>query len=64
MKLGLMNPPAWPVYEAVSWIAARGFQFVDLTVEPPGAQEFDPARMRELLARTGLDVTGHTDQWR
>ena len=56
-----MNPPAWPVYEAVEWIAARGFEFVDLTVEPPGAEAFDPARMRELLARTGLDITGHTD---
>ena len=61
MKIGLMNPPVWPVYEAVNWIAARGFEFVDLTVEPPGGQDFDPARMRELLARTGLDITGHTD---
>lgn len=56
-----MNPPAWPVYEAVEWIAARGFDFVDLTVEPPGAHGFDPGRMREILARTGLGLTGHTD---
>ena len=61
MKIGLMNPPAWPVYEAVEWIAARGFEFVDLTVEPPGGEEFAPARLRRLLARTGLDITGHTD---
>src|SRR5919199_172500 len=55
-----MNNPFRPVEDEIRRIAAAGFEFVDLTLEPPGAWPPDPRATRALLAQTGLDVVGHT----
>jgi sugar phosphate isomerase/epimerase len=60
MKLGLMNHPARPVADEVRAIAAAGFEFVDLTLEPPGAWPVDAAALGPVLGELGLAVVGHT----
>jgi sugar phosphate isomerase/epimerase len=60
MKLGLMNHPARPVADEVRSIAEAGFEFVDLTLEPPGAWPVDEAALGRLLRELGLAVVGHT----
>jgi sugar phosphate isomerase/epimerase len=60
MKLGLMNHPARPVADEVRSIAEAGFEFVDLTLEPPGAWPVDAAALGGLMRELGLAVVGHT----
>jgi sugar phosphate isomerase/epimerase len=60
MQLGLMNHPARPVVDEVRAIAAAGFEFVDLTLEPPGAWPVDGAELGRLLRELGLTAVGHT----
>jgi sugar phosphate isomerase/epimerase len=60
MQLGLMNHPARPVAEEVRRIAAAGFDFVDLTLEPPGAWPVDVSALRGVLDDLGLAAVGHT----
>jgi sugar phosphate isomerase/epimerase len=60
MKLGLMNHPARPVADEVRRIAAAGFEFVDLTLEPPGAWPADGGELGRLLRELGLGAVGHT----
>jgi sugar phosphate isomerase/epimerase len=60
MKLGLMNHPAEPVGDELRAIAAAGFEFVDLTLEPPGAWPVDMAELGRLIRELGLAVVGHT----
>ena len=60
MQLGLMNHPARPVADEVRAFAVDGFEFVDLTLEPPGAWPVDAAALGELLAELGLAAVGHT----
>ncbi len=55
-----MNHPAVPVTDELRRIAAAGFDFVDLSLEPPGGWPVDPSAVRETLAETGLAVVGHT----
>ena len=59
MQLGAMNSPFRPVRDEIDRIAAAGFDFVDLTLEPPGAWR----RTQDLsaaVAESCLDVVGHT----
>jgi sugar phosphate isomerase/epimerase len=58
--VGAMNNPARPLEEEVARIAAAGFDFVDLTLEPPRAWPLDGERVARLLAEHGLGVVGHT----
>jgi len=37
MLIGTMNHPARPVIREIEWMAELGFEFVDLTLEPPAA---------------------------
>jgi sugar phosphate isomerase/epimerase len=62
MKIGGMNHPARDPLEEIEWFGRHGFDFVDLTLEPPAA---DPARIkpeavRIMLDRHGLGVVAHT----
>ncbi len=55
-----MNHPAQPVADEVRGIAAAGFEFVDLTLEPPGAWPVDATAIGRLLGELGVAVVGHT----
>ena len=62
MLIGVMNNPARPLLEQIEWIGAAGFDFLDLTLEPPGAASWsiDLPAVRQLLGRFNLRVVGHT----
>jgi len=62
MLIGTMNHPARPVLSEVEWMAAMGFDFVDLTLEPPAAAvwKVDLGELRRILLDHGLPVVGHT----
>ena len=62
MLLGAMNYPLADLEKEIEWIAAAGFDFVDLTLEPERAmpQLLDPAAVRRRLEEAGLGVVGHT----
>lgn len=62
MQLGLMNNPARDPLKEIKRIAELGFEFVDLTLEPPKARadQVDARRLRVALESLGLGVVGHT----
>jgi sugar phosphate isomerase/epimerase len=62
MLIGAMNHPARDLGRELDWIASLGFDFVDLTLEPPAAASWrvDPAAIRASLDRLGLAAVGHT----
>jgi sugar phosphate isomerase/epimerase len=62
MKLGFPNNPRHDVVQEIQWIAASGFDFVDLCLEPDRAavENIDPAAIRRALQDSHLDVVGHT----
>ena len=62
MKIGAMNNPMGDLLREVQWIGENKFDFVDLTLEPPGAYaaNINVETVRELLARYELEVVGHT----
>lgn len=61
MKIGAMNDPRRSVYDEVASFGDAGFDFVDLTLEGPHAFDVDADKLRAILDRYGLAVTGHTD---
>ena len=58
MKIGAMNHPAQNPVKEIKWFGQNGFDFVDLTLEPPAADpaDLDIQRVCEALARQGLGV--------
>jgi sugar phosphate isomerase/epimerase len=62
MLVGAMNHPGHAVVDEIEWIAAMGFGFIDLTLEPPLAASWrvDRAAVRSALTRNRLEVVGHT----
>jgi sugar phosphate isomerase/epimerase len=62
MLIGTMNNPGKDVLEEIRWMAGAGMEFVDLTLEPPGAASWnaDPEAIRTLLEERKLEVVGHT----
>jgi sugar phosphate isomerase/epimerase len=60
--IGAMNHPARDVLQEIEWIAAMGFGFIDLTLEPPKAASWkvDRAGIRNALGQRPLNVVGHT----
>ena len=62
MKVGMMNDPALDPVREARWAAEHGFDFIDLTLEGPGArvEELDVAGLGEVLRSTGLGIVGHT----
>lgn len=62
MKIGVMNNPMRDILREIQWIGENGFDFVDMTLEPPGAQstKVNIDAIRDLLDKYRLDVVGHT----
>jgi sugar phosphate isomerase/epimerase len=62
MQIGTMNHPAHDVVSEIKWIASMGFDFVDLTLEPPlaSARRIDVSAIRAALEASHLGVIGHT----
>lgn len=61
MKIGIMNNPAKSVYEEAAFCGKAGFDFLDLTIEGPGAATVDTDKLGDILDAYGLVITGHTD---
>jgi sugar phosphate isomerase/epimerase len=62
VQIGLMNNPARDVLKEITRAADFGFDFLDLTLEPPAARadRVDAKRIRSALEVKGLGVVGHT----
>jgi sugar phosphate isomerase/epimerase len=60
MLVGAMNNPARPLEAELERIAGMGFDFVDLTLEPPCASPVDAKRLERVVRNVGLPVVGHT----
>ena len=62
MLIGAMNHPERDVLSEISWMANAGMEFIDLTLEPPGAAswEVDTKAIRAKLQDCGMGVVGHT----
>jgi sugar phosphate isomerase/epimerase len=57
-----MNHPERDVAAEIAWMADLGMEFIDLTLEPPGAAswEVEPRKIRAVLDRYKMPVVGHT----
>jgi sugar phosphate isomerase/epimerase len=62
MLLGTMNHPAKDIFQEIEWISEMGFEFLDLTLEPPRAlaQALDASAICRALKDNNLGVVGHT----
>ena len=62
MLIGSMNHPARDIVSEIEWMAGMGFEFLDLTLEPPRAAtwQLDLNAIRAALEKHHLPVVGHT----
>jgi len=62
MIIGTMNHPARELLSEIEWIAGMGFEFIDLTLEPPSGAvwKIDVGAVRAALEKHKLAVVGHT----
>jgi sugar phosphate isomerase/epimerase len=62
MLIGTMNHPEHDVLDDIARMADIGMEFIDLTLEPPGAASWnvDTRAIRATLERNRMDVVGHT----
>lgn len=62
MLVGTMNHPGRDLLGEIGWIADAGFDFIDLTLEPPLAspRRLNLPQVRSALDHVGLGVVGHT----
>lgn len=60
MKIGMMNDPAKNAYREIEWAGKHGFDFIDLTIEPPKAEKIDAGKVKALLKKHHLDSVGHS----
>ena len=60
MQIGAMNFPGRSVKKEIHRIAEDGFDFVDLTIEPPAAWNVDGKEIGALISDLGLGAVGHT----
>ncbi|MCU0494138.1 MAG: sugar phosphate isomerase/epimerase, partial [Chloroflexaceae bacterium] len=62
MQIGMMNDPRRNAVDEARWAAANGLDFLDLTVEGPGAalEQIDAAQLKAVLDDGGMGVVGHT----
>ena len=62
MQTGRMNNPAGELAREIAHAAELGFDYLELTVEPPCAASdtLDAAQVRAWLLDAGLGVVGHT----
>jgi len=58
----MMNHPRRPALAEAEWAAANGFDFLDLTVEGPGAavEQIDGGELKRVLDAAGMTAVGHT----
>lgn len=57
-----MNHPGRDVLTEIEWIANMGFEFIDLTLEPPLSvpSRIDVPAIKSLLQKRNLQAVGHT----
>jgi sugar phosphate isomerase/epimerase len=62
MLIGTMNHPGRDLLDEIVWMAGAGFDFIDLTLEPPlaAARNLDLNSVRAALEDHELPVVGHT----
>jgi sugar phosphate isomerase/epimerase len=62
MTIGSMNHPGRDLVKEIQEMAARGFDFIDLTLEPPMAdvRRIDLRSVQDAVEESGLEVVGHT----
>ncbi len=60
MLIGMMNYPGTSLKEEITFAAKNGFDYLDLTMEPPKARHFDVGEIRNLLKNLQLRAVGHT----
>ena len=62
MRFGMMNNPAKDLRGQIGVAADLGFDYLELTLEPPraAAQDVDAGQIAEWLRDAGLGVVGHT----
>ena len=60
MLVGAMNFPGRSVLKEIHRIHEDGFDFLDLTLEPPAAWTPNGKEVRSLLSDLGLSAVGHT----
>lgn len=61
MRVGMMNNPAVEVKGEIEWAGKNGFDFLDLSLEPPGASNIRVQQVKKELEEHGLEVIGHTN---
>jgi sugar phosphate isomerase/epimerase len=62
MRIGAMNHPAFDPADEIRWMRSMGLDFIDLTLEPPGAAywQIDIPGLRSLLQEHEMGIVGHT----
>jgi sugar phosphate isomerase/epimerase len=62
MQIGFMNDPRLDACAELRWTVDNGFDFLDLTIEGPGADldNLDVSEMRAIVEATGVGIVGHT----
>jgi sugar phosphate isomerase/epimerase len=60
MKIGAVNDYRNKVEDEIRWISSKGFDYVDMTLEPVMSSGVDVSAVKGALDETGLSVIGHT----
>ncbi|MBX3053706.1 MAG: sugar phosphate isomerase/epimerase [Caldilineaceae bacterium] len=62
MQIGAMNDPHRQLLNEIEWFAANGFDYMDLTIEAPGAapELTDWRQIASAIEESGLGVVCHT----
>src|SRR5437016_2776798 len=62
MLVGTMNHPGRDLLGEIEWIGELGFDFIDLTLEPPFAEvrRIDVQKVKAAIRAHNLRVVGHT----
>jgi len=62
MLIGTMNHPGRDLLSEIQWMGQMGFEFIDLTLEPPAAlaRKIDAVTIKKAIEDLGLKVVGHT----
>ncbi|MFP3946619.1 MAG: sugar phosphate isomerase/epimerase family protein [Archaeoglobaceae archaeon] len=61
MQIGVMNHPNVDLLGEIKWVSQNGFDFIDLTIEPLKAYDFDVHSVKKALKDSDLDIIGHTN---
>jgi len=62
MKIGMMNNPRYNLCAEIAWAKKNGFDYLDLTLEPPAVhpREVKVAEVNKALRDYQLAIVGHT----